>query len=105
MEENKCMCNKCGCGTCTVENVMNGHKMCGTGYNHLIKFILKLFILMIIFCFGFRLGEISGMIHGSRSHMMKGGYEMMGQNKMMDKDVMIKMMSEKTNPDESVKTQ
>ena len=45
--------NGCGCSTCTMDKMMCGGKICNHSYNHLIKLILMLFILMMVFCFGF----------------------------------------------------
>lgn len=66
--------NNCGCTTCTMDKMVCGGKVCGHSYNHLIKMILMLFILMMVFCFGFRLGEISRGIHGGNNMMYRGGY-------------------------------
>ena len=53
-------------------------------YWDIIISILMLFILMIVFCFGFKLGEISGKINNGRSYMMnRGGYDDFSGVRMM----------------------
>ena len=45
------------------------------GKHHLVKMILKLIIVMLIFWFGFSLGQMTGFIkaEGGRGMMMRGG--------------------------------
>ena len=48
---------------------------CHGGKHHLVKMILKLIIVMLIFWFGFSLGQMTGFIkaEGGRGMMMRGG--------------------------------
>lgn len=102
MEKKVCGCEGgCSCG------VMHGMGVCHYhGKNHLIKIILKLVIVMLIFGFGFKLGEISGSIrgfHGGRGMMDRdGGYRMMQGYGNLDNtlDIGVKAMppSAQTTP-------
>ena len=64
----------CGCaGACH----------CHGGVFHLMKVILKIFIMILIFWAGFKLGQESGFIRASYGReMMRGnyGYQMMGSS-------------------------
>ena len=71
-EDNKNVCKSClEGGSCC--GMHCGHGFHGGGH-HLVKIILKLFIIIIIFWCGFRLGEISGSIRGVN------GWGMMNRN-------------------------
>jgi hypothetical protein len=43
-----------------------GHMHCHCGRHHLVKIILKLFIVIIIFWCGFQLGAMTGLIRAER---------------------------------------
>jgi uncharacterized membrane protein len=56
----------CECG---MHGPMGGHG-CHGGKCHLIKMILKIFIIILIFWCGFKLGDITGSIKGEYGHRM-----------------------------------
>jgi len=63
----KKVCGGCGCpcsGNCEGGSCGGMHHGCHGGKRHLVKMILKLFILIIIFWCGFKLGEMTGFIRG-----------------------------------------
>lgn len=69
------MCEGCGCnhGGCCGSH-MHG---CHGGKHHLVKIILKLFIVIIIFWCGFKLGVMAGLLRegygrGNDFGMMRG---------------------------------
>lgn len=66
----------CHGGSCCGMSLMSGHE-CHGGKHHLAKVILKLIIIIIIFCSGFRLGEITGSIKAERGYGNRGGFGMM----------------------------
>ena len=62
---------KCGCGdSCKCGGMDHMHHGC-CGKHHLVKMILKIFIVILIFWCGFKLGLISGSIRGGE---VRGGY-------------------------------
>ena len=63
---------KCG-GSCGCNSM--GHMHGYHGKYHLVKVILKLFIVIIIFWCGFKLGEMTGVIRAS--YVRTGGMMMM----------------------------
>ncbi len=71
------VCKDCSQGKCCC-GMHGGHGFYG-GKHHLVKIILKLFIIIIIFWCGFRLGEITGSIRGAygRGMMNRNDYGMM----------------------------
>jgi hypothetical protein len=81
-EEKKCEegCKE-KCGGCRGMTFMSAHGCHGGKCHHLIKIILMLVIVMMIFCFGFKLGSITGSIREGRYEhsrsFNKGGYGMM----------------------------
>ncbi|MDR3519517.1 MAG: hypothetical protein P4L63_01345 [Candidatus Pacebacteria bacterium] len=83
MDKKECGCaeGKCACGS------MGHMHGCHGGMYHLLKVVLKIFILIIIFWCGFQLGQESGLIKAEygRAMMMsqRGGasnFGMMGGN-------------------------
>ena len=81
--EGKCesSCGQCqgGChGGYNNMAFMGAHGCHGGKCHHLLKIILKLIIIMMIFCFGFKLGVITGSLRGSGEvRFNRGGYGMM----------------------------
>lgn len=73
--------NCCKDGTCHHGmGCMGGHGChgCHGGRHHLVKIILKLFIIIIIFSCGYHLGVIVGSIHGEGGYRTeRDGYGMM----------------------------
>jgi hypothetical protein len=74
------MDKKCGCSVCQnggscggMQPMCGGHGCCH-GKHHLVKMILKIFIVIIIFWCGFQLGQESGFIKATYGReMMRGG--------------------------------
>ena len=80
--EKKCEegCCKEKCGGCPGMMFMGAHGYHGGKCHHLLKIILKLIIIMMIFCFGFKLGVITGSVRGLQGENRisnRGGYGMM----------------------------
>ena len=81
--EKKCEegCCKEKYGGCPGMAFMNAHGCHGGKCHHLIKIILMLIIVMMIFCFGFKLGSITGSVreaqHENSRSFNRGGYGMM----------------------------
>ena len=68
------------CGACPGMMFMGAHGCHGGKCHHLLKIILKLIIIMMIFCFGFKLGVITGSVRGLQEESRisnRGGYGMM----------------------------
>lgn len=69
MNENKCAGGMCG-----------GKGSCGCGHHHMhiMKWLLKIALLIVVFCFAFQMGELKGMLrsqgygHRIYSNMMYG---------------------------------
>ena len=72
MEKKECCGGgMCGGGSCGGMGCMHG---CHGGKHHLVKIILKLIIIGIIFCFGFRLGAMTGFLKAQSGYgSLKGG--------------------------------
>lgn len=74
--------NKCGGGHCGEGHGCHGHMGCGLKMHHLLRYVLMLVLLSIVFCFGFKAGEMKGEIgryHGfggdrGEWSQYKGGY-------------------------------
>ena len=71
-------CGQCQ-GGCHGMAFMGAHGCHGGKCHHLLKIILKLIIIMMIFCFGFKLGVITGSLRGNGEGRTfnRGGYGMM----------------------------
>jgi hypothetical protein len=75
---------KCGCSACQAGGSCGGAQpMCGghgcCGKHHLVKMILKIFIVILIFWCGFTLGQEAGFIKATYGReMMRGGYQQYG---------------------------
>ncbi len=50
--ENK-SCGMCSCG---------GNCGCGHHHKHMMKWLIKIALLVIVFCFAFKMGELKGML-------------------------------------------
>jgi len=78
--EGRCesQCGQCQ-GGCHSMAFMGSHGCHGGKCHYLLKIILKLIIVMMIFCFGFKLGVITGSLHGNGEarNFNRGGYGMM----------------------------
>ena len=77
--------NQCSGGVCSSEKGGQG-AMCGCGckqggHRHLLKWLLKIVVLVIVFCFAFQMGEMKAMLN-SYNHMRQEGYSRGGM--MMD---------------------
>jgi hypothetical protein len=71
MDKKECGCGegKCGCGPMGPGGMHGCH-----GRHHLVKMILKIFIVILIFWCGFQLGQESGFIKATYGReMMRGG--------------------------------
>jgi hypothetical protein len=68
---------ECECGM----HSMGGHG-CHGGKCHLVKIILKIFIVILIFWCGFKLGDMTGSIRSESGHRMmnRGNFGMMHEN-------------------------
>ena len=83
MEKKECEHSECkdctGHGVCCGMQSMGGHGCHGKKCHHLVKVILMLIIVMMIFCFGFKLGVITGSIRGGNDYRTenRGGFGMM----------------------------
>ena len=72
-----CDCKSpCHGGMCNGFGQMGGCG-CHGRHHHLMKVILKLFIVIIIFWCGFKLGVITGSIRAEYGHQIGNGYGMM----------------------------
>lgn len=72
-----CHGGMCGCGSCCGTGMGHG---CHGGKHHLVKMILKIFIVILIFWCGFRLGQMVGFIKAQTGYgygAEKGGWGMM----------------------------
>ena len=77
MENNTCEGGKCngggcdGCGSC--HGNMMSHGCCGGKKCHLVKMIIRIVIIVIIFCVGIQIGELKSMMRSNNF----GGRNMM----------------------------
>ena len=75
MENNKCSGkDDCGCGCSKMGAGMCGGKSaCGCGHDHahVMKWLVKIALLVIVFSFAFKMGELKGMLE-NRGFMMRG---------------------------------
>ncbi len=82
VDKKECMgkCEEVCHENCHGTSFMGIHGCHGGKCHHLVKVILKLVIIMLIFCFGFKLGSITGSFRNERSEgriQNRGGYGMM----------------------------
>ena len=76
MDKKTCGCSACQAGgSCGgAQPMCGGHGCCGK--HHLVKMILKIFIVILIFWCGFTLGQESGFIKATYGReMMKGSHQ------------------------------
>ncbi len=64
MENQKEMC---GGGMCGHGGACGHGGMCGHGH-HIMKWLFKLIVIMLVFCLGFEMGELKGMLRSSEMH-------------------------------------
>ena len=73
MEENKNNCEGKMCGGC------HGCHGCGMHKCHALKWLIKIFILLLVFCLGVQFGEFKSGVKGNyrfyRGDMMDWGYQ------------------------------
>jgi len=69
MNENKNGCgeNKSGCGGC------GG---CGYHHKHMMKWLVKIVLAVLIFSFGYQIGEMKGMLRSQFGGYRHGGFAM-----------------------------
>ena len=77
--ENK---ENCGGGNCHMGSGMCGgsNHVCGTcGHNHghVFKWIAKIVLLIIVFCFAFQMGELKGMLRSEGGYGSRHAYPAM----------------------------
>ena len=60
-------------------------KNCMCGHRHLTKWLVRIAIVLIVFCLGFMMGELRGMLRTSE-HEMYSGHGMMMHRGGMDMD-------------------
>ena len=70
MDANTCICSKAGC--------MCGHH---NGHSCLMKWLFRIATILIVFCLGYMMGELHGMIRGyGHEAGARGAYSMQGRN-------------------------
>lgn len=70
-----CNENKCEGGVCKLE--MGGHDEkggCGHHHKHMMKWLIKIIVLVVLLCGAFQMGELKGMLRGQYGHMNRGFY-------------------------------
>ena len=83
--DKKC-CEDGSKGCCQSGSCHGMQSMCGCGHgchggkHHLVKIILKLFIVIIIFWCGLKLGEMTGSIRSEYGYGNRSGFGMMRGN-------------------------
>ena len=77
MDKKTCGCSVCQAGgSCGGGQGMCGHHGC-CGKHHLVKIILKIFIVILFWC-GFQLGQESGFIKATYGREMRGSEHQYG---------------------------
>lgn len=57
------------CGPCNkMSACADKYGCCGHRHKHAGKWLIKIIVIILIFCFGFQMGELKGMLRGSYSH-------------------------------------